>query len=207
MDAPLRASDLAGDWRGLELDASQAPRYARIAALMQRHGADRHVLDVGCGQALLRQWLPRECRYLGVEPSALAVQQARERCASDGRAQIELASAECFDAGARRFDAVVFNEMLYYAADPCALLRRYAAMLGDRGVIVGSIYMKPGGASLRGWARHLLDRRRPLSNAHCWQMVCGLISRARWQVLDEERVSLPGTSLHWQVWAVRPVLR
>lgn len=71
-------NDEAGDWR--ELDSStQTPRYATIAEMLHNFNVDGAVLDVGCGEALLRAWLPKDASYTGIEPSAAAVRIALER--------------------------------------------------------------------------------------------------------------------------------
>jgi 2-polyprenyl-3-methyl-5-hydroxy-6-metoxy-1,4-benzoquinol methylase len=71
-------------------------------------------------------------------------------------------TAESFDSRGERFDSIVFNEMLYYADDPIGLLKRYAFLLREGGVILCSIYQKPGTNSLRSRLLHYLDRRRPI---------------------------------------------
>src|SRR5262245_40069162 len=124
--------DTVGDWQGLDSPA-QAPRYAAIAELLRDSEADLHVLDVGCGEAVLRSWLPKQASYTGIEPSLLAARKAMER---DVAARIVQTTAERFDANGELFDSIVFNEMLYYAADPLGLLQEYSRLLTDEGVVL-----------------------------------------------------------------------
>src|SRR5436305_14118397 len=103
-----RWNDEAGDWR--ELDSlGQAPRYAAIAEILHSFDSDRKVLDVGCGEAVLRGWLPEYTDYTGIEPSSQAARRAAER---NGSARIIHTSAESFDTSGEHFTCIVFNEML-----------------------------------------------------------------------------------------------
>ena len=92
--------DNAGDWQGLD-SAVQAPRYAAIAQILHTFQADSKVLDIGCGEAVLRSWLPKDVSYTGIEPSSLAERKAVARNASDriihtsGKFEAQRASASC----------------------------------------------------------------------------------------------------------------
>jgi SAM-dependent methyltransferase len=194
-------NDEADDWR--EADSpTHAPRYAAIAETLHRFSADASVLDVGCGEAALRAWLPQDARYIGIEPSGAAVRIALERNTS---ANIVHTTAESFDSCGERFDSIVFNEMLYYADDPIGLLRKYAALIRQRGVILCSIYQKPGRVSLKNWLWHCLHRRRPISNVHCEKMVRAFMAREAWPILDDRAVAIPvSSSLWWHIWLAMP---
>ena len=196
-----RYNDEAGDWREVDL-STQVPRYAVIAEILQAFRADRNVLDVGCGEAVLRAWLPKDASYTGIEPSATAVRIALER---DPSTKIIHTWAESFDALGERFDSIVFNEMLYYAADPVGLLRKYAALLRQGAVILCSIYQKPSGVSLKRRMWHWFDRRRPLSKVHCAKMVRAFMAREAWPILDDRAVTIPGSSFQWHIWLATPL--
>jgi len=190
----------AGNWRGLD-SPTETPRYAAIAGMLHSFKADGCVLDVGCGEAVLRTWLPKDTSYTGIEPSAVAVRSALERNPS---VNIIHTKAECFDARGERFDSIVFNEMLYYAADPVGLLKMYMPLVRQAGVILCSIYQKPGSISLKRRLWHWFDRRRPLSNVHCAKMVRAFIKREAWQILDDRTVAIPGSSSQWHIWLAKP---
>lgn len=196
-------NDDAGEWRGLD-SSDQAPRYATIAEILHTFNSDRKVLDVGCGEGVLRAWLPEYTDYTGIEPSSLAVRVAVER---NGLARIIHTSAEKFDARGERFATIVFNEMLYYTANPVGLLRKYAALLWQGGVVLCSIYEKPRTGketSLRRKLWHFFDRRCPISNLHCAAMVRTFMAREAWPILQDRTVPTPDGSSAWHIWLAIP---
>jgi 2-polyprenyl-3-methyl-5-hydroxy-6-metoxy-1,4-benzoquinol methylase len=192
--------DEAGDWRGLD-SSTEGTRYGAIAEMLHNFGVDGSVLDVGCGEAVLRAWLPNDVSYIGIEPSAIAVQVALERNPST---KIIHTRAETFEALTERFDSIVFNEMLYYTADPVGLVRKYAPLLRHQGMILCSIYQKPGRVSLKSRLRHLLDRRRPISNVHCGEMVSAFMASETWSILEDRVVPIPGNNSTWRIWLAAP---
>lgn len=96
------------------------------------------ILDVGCGHGRLVELLERHphSSYLGIDIAAEAVRQARSRASP--RAEFVIADFERY-APASRYDVIVFNESLYYAPEPVALLERYAQALTPDGVMVVSM--------------------------------------------------------------------
>ena len=192
--------DTAGDWQGLD-SPGQAPRYAAIAEMLRRLQADAKVLDVGCGEGVLRSWLPARASYTGIERSRLA---ARSAAAAAPSAVVVNASAEQYEASAEHFDSIVFSEMLYYVSDPVGLVRRYVPLLSPGGLILCSIYQSPKRVRLRSLVWRVLDPRRPLSAIHCEKMVRAFMKRDGWQILDDRTVPLPDGDHHWHVWAARP---
>ena len=84
------------------------------------------LLDVGCGHGRLLQLLARFGfgEYLGVDISAEAIERARALSVPDTR--FEVVDMNRWET-AERFDAILFNESLYYAERPAPGLRA-----GDR---------------------------------------------------------------------------
>jgi 2-polyprenyl-3-methyl-5-hydroxy-6-metoxy-1,4-benzoquinol methylase len=117
------------------------------------------VLDVGCGDGILRTHLHADAfsRYVGVDfPEAIARAHAR----ADARTSFVASDLRAFDP-AERFGVIVFNESLYYVDQPIAELRRYADFLEADGVFLVSMHRKP--KSERIWndiagAFDMLDR-------------------------------------------------
>ena len=114
---------------------------------------------------------------------------------------------EKFDARGERFATIVFNEMLYYTADPVGLLRKYSALLWQGGVVLCSIYEKPWTGketSLRRKLWHFFDRRCPVSNLHCAAMVRTFLAREAWPILEDRTVPTPGGLSAWHIWLAIP---
>lgn len=96
------------------------------------------VLDVGCGEGILQTRLVPHGyrRYLGIDFAAGAIQRgaARGTPATD----FEVADAQTFTPE-ERFEAIIFNESLYYFPDPVAVVERYLGFLAPRGVMIVSM--------------------------------------------------------------------
>jgi SAM-dependent methyltransferase len=143
----------AGRWRYLAQNEELA-RYDRVVELLERRAPGGSVLDIGCGEGLLRDRLRARgyTRFLGVDIAEEAVRAARQ--VTDDRAEFVVASAETYTPDGR-FDAVVFNECLYYFDDPLAVVERYLGSLTGRGVVVVSMW-----SARRSRAIQRLLRRR-----------------------------------------------
>jgi len=122
-------------WAGLG-DLDDAPRYGVIAAYLRRLVPDGSILDVGCAQGVLAAEVAHLThRYLGIERDAACVGAARQLGLNN--AEFRVADASNF-APDEAFDAIVFNESLYYLPDPLAALARYAKTLTPQGVLIVS---------------------------------------------------------------------
>ena len=97
------------------------------------------ILDVGCGAGLLAKKLkvlPYKS-YLGVDLSAEAIAQAAP--VADARTAFAVAEAGDFHSD-RRFDLIIFSQIMNYIPDPDAMLARYARYLTPQGRIIVSLY-------------------------------------------------------------------
>jgi len=191
--------DEYGNWQGLA-SPEQAPRYQLIVDVIDRFCPKGSVLDVGCGEAVLLDYLAPNTIYFGIEPSAKAVEGARTRGACDC---IRCTMAEDFEDDGRRWDCIVFNEVLYYTKNPCALLTKYARLVKGDGIIIVSIFQRPG-HSIKAQLLHWLEPSRPISNLHCGTMVHKFILREGWPIQEDKLVPIPGTRVHWRIWVMNP---
>ena len=111
--------------------------HALIAGYVRTLTPGGAVLDVACGEGLLRDLLGDACQtYLGIdfaEPIRLAAPRATERTRFAVADMHEFTTQE-------RFDAIIFNECLYYFEDPLAGLIRYAPLLASNGVLLVSMH-------------------------------------------------------------------
>jgi 2-polyprenyl-3-methyl-5-hydroxy-6-metoxy-1,4-benzoquinol methylase len=131
----------------------ETARYGVLAGYLSWLGGPHTVLDVGCGAGVLRSYLPVERlrRYLGIDPTAAAIEQASAH--TDERTEFQQADPMSTELG--EFDVVICNEVLYFAADPFALADRVGGFLRPGGHLLVSIWRHPGDTLL--W-RHLQSR-------------------------------------------------
>lgn len=101
----------------------------------------RRVLDAGCGAGrLLELLLPYSLdRYVGVDVSAEALTRCRKVAGERPGVELHLATMEGFSTD-EHFDAVVFNESIYYLTDPLMMLERAAGWLSPDGALVLSVW-------------------------------------------------------------------
>lgn len=146
----------SGDWQGLGRP-SQATRYREIAwRIQQLCAVNAGVLDVGCGEGLLRDYLPEGTQYAGIEPS-------KEAAANGHNGHLIVQStAEHYHFAGRNWDCVVLNEVLYYCRDPFAVLEKYQQALLPCGIFVVSIYQKQQTlrSRLSGALKHAMTNER-----------------------------------------------
>ena len=142
-----------GRW-DLMAEPEEAPRYGVLLALARSWGGAGSILDVGCGNGILRQMLPTDdpSRYVGVDLAAEAVERARGAIRPGD--ELVVADAESWEPG-ERFDAVVLNECLYYFRRPLETARRYWDARTPGGVLVVSLFATPRSRAI---GRGLVER-------------------------------------------------
>jgi SAM-dependent methyltransferase len=142
VDAPTwDAQYRSGRWSFLH-NPSELARYGVLAAFCQRLTPAQRILDVGCGEGILRDFLRTGGyrRYVGVDLSSVAIEAAR-RDAGPHDAFV-VGDAESY-APNESFDAVVLNECLYYFHDPLAQAVRYLGTAPAGGVLIVSMFESP----------------------------------------------------------------
>lgn len=114
-------------------------RYSVIAGYLHALKPGGSVLDVGSGEGLLADHLRPfgYSRYLGVDLSEAAIRQAAGR--GDDATAFAAADAEAYTPPGR-WDAVVFNECVYYFNDPVGTVERYRGFLAEGGVFIVSTF-------------------------------------------------------------------
>jgi 2-polyprenyl-6-hydroxyphenyl methylase/3-demethylubiquinone-9 3-methyltransferase len=170
----------AADWDYLR-SAGEAPRFGVVAAYCQYLSLNGSVLEIGCGEGILFEHLHRAriSEYVGVDISTVAIDRAR---AFEGeRVKFVCADADVFEPK-RKFDIIVFNEVLEYFDDPAALVLRYEPFLADGGKFVVSMF------SARWTAR----------TRHIWRAL-----QARYEVAAHTRVATSRDHL-WNIKVLDP---
>jgi 2-polyprenyl-3-methyl-5-hydroxy-6-metoxy-1,4-benzoquinol methylase len=130
----------SGAWNYLR-SIEQGPRYAIISSwikfLVNPRGS---VLDIGCGEGLLLEWLDEAVTYNGVDWSTVAIERARDSHKGEGQRTFHCASAEeFFPSCQQKFDCIVFNEVLYCCAEPLRLMVNYERLLKSNGYFFLSV--------------------------------------------------------------------
>ncbi|HEV8579113.1 MAG TPA: class I SAM-dependent methyltransferase [Thermoanaerobaculia bacterium] len=147
----------SGGW-GFMRQLDELARYSVIAGYLHHLKPGGSVLDVGGGEGLLADHLRPfgYSRYLGIDLSEAAVRQAAGR--ADGKTSFAAADAESF-VPAEHWDAVVFNECVYYFRDPLGTVRRYEDSLAIGGVFIVSTFRSRRSDAI---VRRFLERYRLL---------------------------------------------
>jgi 2-polyprenyl-6-hydroxyphenyl methylase/3-demethylubiquinone-9 3-methyltransferase len=129
-----------GAWDRLH-GIDELARYSIIAGCIQFLTRRGRVLDVGCGEGVLSERLCSNAyaTYLGIDLSVVAIGKANQtKDAQDSRREFLVADLESFTVDGK-FDAIVFNECLYYLPAPAETLRRYEGFLAENGAMIVSM--------------------------------------------------------------------
>ena len=129
-----------GSWAFLQ-ELEQVTRYSVIAGYIQALKPKGRLLDVGCGEGILLDRLGADnySKFVGIDFAQTAIERAAKK--SHPRSIFIYANAEIYVPN-ETFDATIFNEVLYYFADPLGVARRYRAWLNPGGLFITSLYAK-----------------------------------------------------------------
>lgn len=156
----------------------QMTRYSVIAGYLQALRRQGCLLDVGCGEGILLDRLGAAdyTRFVGIDLSHIAIERAQRK--QHARSVFIQADAQDFVPD-DTFDAIIFNEVLYYFDDPLAVAHRYRAWLRPEGLFVTSLFAGS-------------DRARAISR---------LLKQA-YRAIDE--VAIVGNSRSWIITVLTP---
>jgi|SRR3954470_13178444 SAM-dependent methyltransferase len=175
------AQYVAGRWAYLG-ELPELARFSVLAGYLSHFKPGGAILDIGCGEGALAKRLPAGAfrRYVGVDLSAAAIEKA-VRAAASNTSWIA-ADAQNYEP-TERFDAVVFNEVVYFFADPAGTVERYARALNDGGILLFSINtaFRGGMAILADLKRRYatLDETRLTHANNDWSWVCTALAGTR----------------------------
>lgn len=149
--APIVDEEYAcGRWNYLK-NIEEMSRYAVISGYCEFGGDVSSVLDLGCGSGVLRHWLHRlgKIEYVGVDLSAVAIETAKQEW-TEGLTDFVATDIATY-VPVRKFDIIVFNEVLYYFDRPGDILRRFEGFLEQNGRFIISLWDGP--ESRLAWRR------------------------------------------------------
>lgn len=140
-DAPVSRETWEEEYRSGKWELMRATdelaRYSVIAGYLHHCHPGGSVLDVGSGEGILLDHLRSVSRYLGIDLSEEAVKQGARRV--DDHASLLAADAEQYRP-TERWDAIVFNECVYYFEDPIGTVLAYREGLAEGGTLIVSTF-------------------------------------------------------------------
>jgi len=127
-----------GKWECLK-DPLEEQRFQVTLEAVQTYAANGSILEVGCGEGILQSRMQpgSYTRFMGIDLSEVAIERAAHL--NNSHTLYQCADMETFTT-AEKFDVVLFNESLYYAKKPLALLQQYVHFLRPGGHMILSIY-------------------------------------------------------------------
>jgi 2-polyprenyl-3-methyl-5-hydroxy-6-metoxy-1,4-benzoquinol methylase len=130
-----------GQWDYLN-EIGEVPHYALAAGYVHKLLRGGDVLDAGCGEAVLCDYLDlSRFRYTGIDVSETAIARAEQRVP---RGTVLVSSIESYAPPAGvKFAAVVFNESVQHTDTPLESIDRYREFLTGDGIVVVSLYKTP----------------------------------------------------------------
>jgi len=177
----------AGRWSYLRR-IKEAARYGIVSAYVHFHLPSRgRILDVGCGEAILYHYLDsrRIERYVGFDVAQTAIDSAG---LDDPRVSLSVSTMEAYrPADGETFDAIIFNEVLFFTDTPMEELERYRTYLAPGGIIIVSLYQPPREDS------GAIRLTRTLWDA----------MDAGWEVIDETTLTNEKKHLTWKLRVAR----
>lgn len=132
------AQYVGAQWSYLD-QLEELSRYSVVAGYVQCFSRGGSILDVGCGEGILVQRLNvAACKsYVGIDISQTAIDKAAKK--ANRQIFFLQADAQEFVSG-ESFDAIIFNEVLYYMDQPLDVVQRYEAWLKPGGVFISSLF-------------------------------------------------------------------
>ena len=160
----------SGKWTYMK-NLDELSRYALIAGYFNSLKPKGSLLDVGCGEGILQELIGpfNYSRYVGIDLSEVAIRQASIK--QDDKTIFIFEDASVYTPEGK-FDAVVFNEILYYFNTPSEVVRRYLPCLKEGGILITSLYSNSARATSI-WRRlksdyHSLDEVKVTNGSKSW---------------------------------------
>ena len=146
-----------GNWAYMDQVPVERAKVAVLAELAQLYGHTNFttqgainggegggILDVGCGEGSMLDFLSREDRkaYVGIDISREAIHAARTK-RPQGRFLHAMAHSFVPRRPGAKFRLIIFSDVLYYIDHESTLQRYNDELLTDDGLVIISIFQKP----------------------------------------------------------------
>ena len=131
----------SGSWNYLE-NTCELVRYSAVIGYYTHYWQGGTVLDVGCGSGVLQRRLrfAGYSHYIGIDFSELAIAQA-QMLTDDASAEFRRADAEVYTPQLA-LDVIIFNEVLYYFANPINVVQRLMSAVKPGGGCIVSMFRR-----------------------------------------------------------------
>lgn len=125
-----------GLWDGLR--DKEMERIFVAKEMLGRHVHGGNILEIGCGEGIFFQNIPEDqYRFFeGIDISTIAIEKVKPTAKS----VFKVADMETYIPSQPRFNAIVFNEVVYYAKNAVLLLNRYVNFLEKDGILLVGMY-------------------------------------------------------------------
>ena len=190
-----------GGWDFLKSER-QLPRYGVLCAYMKGLGRPISLLDVGCGEGLILKFCSRDwlLHYWGLDISQSGLDRIKTVLPTD---RLICSPLEQFSTE-QRFDVILFNEVLYYTAEPETYLDRFRNYLNPGGVFListsmGSAWFPRNNSGIRSIWRGWFSR-----NSRSIRSVWRLVKHCKWEKIDEVLIKSIPDNTTWRIALIRP---
>lgn len=128
-----------GHWMPLR-EIHELAHYSIIAGYFQFLKKNGSLLDVGCGEGILQERIAPSnySKYFGLDISQEAIKIAKIK--ADDKTFFTCTNLNDFEP-AEKYDAIVFNEALYYVGNHEAVVKRYSQFLKPDGIFIFSNFL------------------------------------------------------------------
>lgn len=130
-----------GEWDYLE-ELAEQHRYVIISSYISSKHPKSSVLDIGSGTGILLKFInPARYAYTGIDISPIALKHIRYQ---QPNVTTICSKIEDFSpTPERKFDVIVFNEVLYYLKKPSDQIDKYRQFLSPNGLLIISMWRPP----------------------------------------------------------------
>lgn len=131
-----------GYWDKLT-DIEEMGHYAIIAAYIQRFTSAPKILDIGCGEGVLLNYLSKDIysEYLGIDLSQTAIDKATIK--QDSKTRFQICDISTFTSKSN-FDVIILNEVLYYLSNPVKVMSQLNDSMNASSIFIVSMVFPAG---------------------------------------------------------------